>query len=139
MDCYPVYHLAELELPGQWRWTWRACLFSPLPQLRSGNSTSPPFPWAPAPGSFLRPTAPGWYRGCEACRSFLRWRTELFLQRKPSSCSFEPPSAHFSPGRPKARKEAQGCALRTAEVILPPTLWACSCAIHVTSTLPSAP
>lgn len=128
------------------------CAFSPC--CLSCAQEAPHLPLSSvstAPGSFLRPVASGWLTARQrwlwlwAYGSFLCWLVyRIFLKEKgnqrsqPSSCSFELPSAHISPVRPAARKEAQGWALTTSEIILPPTLWACSCSIHVISTPPSA-
>lgn len=49
---------------------------------------------------------------------------QSFLKEKGnqrSQLSFELPSAHISPRRPKAGKEAQQCALRTSGTFLPIT------------------
>lgn len=112
VDCFPVPRLlAELEPPGQWRWTWRVCLFSPLSKLHSGNSTPTPFPWG-----MCLPQALSW--GLLLQASFQQgwlwlwglWRIPVmvhktFLREKgnrrdePSCCSFELPSACISPGR----------------------------------------
>ena len=91
VDSFPVPRLlAELEPPGQWRWTWRVCLFSPLPNLHSGNSTPTPFPrWVCLPqavswGLVLQAGFQPGKGGCDcgACEGFLWWCTKLFLRRK---------------------------------------------------------
>lgn len=110
VDCFsPVPHLlAELEPPGQWRWTWRVCLFfSPLPKLHSEIPHPPLFPRLSPEAFCSRLVSSKGGCDCGACEVLPVMVHKTFLRRKETE-GMSHPAAPLSSLLPAFLQEGLG-------------------------------